>query len=902
MEEVNGSYFNYLKECYELDTKTINVSNFFAKKVESRVWIDGKDEVLNGSLPYLPIKDEDAHEIVENLSYYSKEKSLYSFAHFIVGRAHGNRVCAPVIFIPSEIIQEDGFSYAQLNQSQKFLNYNFLNTLKKEGSPPLEEMFDFLFKSPVIDFNVSARIADVLEEHFDDIDAEGIRFFPEFISEKKIKSKRPKQGFQAFAGMGLGLVRYSSKTLGIITELNELMNCDAYSGALTSVRSNVVIEDNEELKDTRVPSILSESQRKAIYNSLHYSKSIVVGPPGTGKSFTIANVAIDHILHEKSVLVVSKTDEAVDVVLEKLTDLGLGDAAMRPGKHTYAREMKKRIKLILMKSYRSGMETRTRAANAMSYDLAQAGKKLEKDFDEIIKKEFAWGERLYKIRNRKNLIAKLKSQYIKWKTKLGKPHWSISEDYYFNKEKLLSYHKKLAVFSYEEQLHRFLLMHRNHLSGFLKAISAYSLSKQELLFQTLDFSRLLRTFPIWLCKLSDLYEALPLQRDLFDLVIIDEASQVDLATVMPALQRAKKVMVVGDPNQLRHFSFVSRGQQEILKRKYNLGGLNPELLKYRDVSILDLCFEQSTSNDEVVFLDEHFRGNEELMAFSNKAFYGDQLKVIKSLPVHKYQSLWVDRCDGVRTEDGINEKEIDQVIARINAISKMASITNTKTSIGVLSPFRKQSERMVERIRTEIGSDTIKKHRIMIGTPYSFQGNERDEMIISWCVDEQTHPAAYRYLNSPEVFNVAVTRAKQRVMNIISFYPKSLSPDMLLADYLSVEQENGDIGEVAQEIHDQFLKEVCAWLDELSIEYICDYQVASIPMDILITAGKKTQAIDLIGFPGEFVDSIDLNQYMLLYRAGVSVFPLPYSYWHLHKDYAKEEFIKFHERRENNIK
>lgn len=204
---------------------------------------------------------------------------------------------------------------------------------------------------------------------------------------------------------------------------------------------------------------------------------------------------------------------------------------------------------------------------------------------------------------------------------------------------------------------------------------------------------------------------------------------------------------------------------------------------------------------------------------------------------------------------------------------------------------------MIERIRAEVGSDTIKKHRIMIGTPYSFQGNERDEMIISWCVDEQTHPAAYRYLNTPEVFNVAVTRAKQRVMNIISFDPKSLGPDMLLADYLSVEKENGDIGDLAKEIHDQFLKEVCNWLDELNIEYICDYQVASIPIDILITVGKKTQAIDLIGFPGEFVDSIDLNQYMLLYRAGVSVFPLPYSYWHLHKDYAKEEFMNFHERK-----
>jgi len=74
---------------------------------------------------------------------------------------------------------------------------------------------------------------------------------------------------------------------------------------------------------------------------------------------------------------------------------------------------------------------------------------------------------------------------------------------------------------------------------------------------------------------------------------------------------------------------------------------------------------------------------------------------------------------------------------------------------------------------------------------------------------------------------------------------------------------------------------------------LSDYEVASIPVDILITSSSKNIAIDLIGFPGEFVDSIDLTQYMLLQRAGVSVFPLPYSYWYLQNEFAKKEFIEF---------
>ncbi|MFK7786738.1 MAG: AAA domain-containing protein, partial [Crocinitomicaceae bacterium] len=176
---------------------------------------------------------------------------------------------------------------------------------------------------------------------------------------------------------------------------------------------------------------------------------------------------------------------------------------------------------------------------------------------------------------------------------------------------------------------------------------------------------------------------------------------------------------------------------------------------------------------------------------------------------------------------------------------------------------------------------------------YSFQGNERDVMIISWCVDEQTHPSALRYLDNPQIFNVAVTRAKRKVINLISFDPKFLKGDMLLKEYLSGNSELTTGVSESQEIHDQLMKEVTEWLTELGCEFIVDYEVASIPLDILVTSNKKSKAIDLIGFPGDFVDSIDLNQYMLLQRAGVSVFPLSYSHWYLHQEFAKKEFIEF---------
>jgi len=894
MEFSPASVFSYLRECYELDTKTINLSNFFSRKVENRLWVEGTDEVLSGNLPYLPILDEFADTLEENLEKYEKEKSLYGFAHFIVGYQNGTRVCAPLIFIPAEVVGSGDYRYVQLKQSQKFLNHNFLNTYKKEGAPDFGEIFDFLLQSDTIDFGITGRIASVLEKYFDGIQSDGLRLFPDLISEKRIKSRRPKEVLEVHSGFGIGVLRYSSKTLGISSELDALSETTLYSKALRSVVSNFV-KTNEESKDRiRVPAILSKEQQRALKNSLNYSKSVIVGPPGTGKSFTIANMAIDHVLRGKSVLIVSKTDEAVDVVFEKLDELGMRKALMRAGKSQYLKELKSRITHLLTQTNRPHLKVQLKEHEKQGDYFERDLSKLEKSFLDSMEAELKWGERLFKDRDRSGVVAKLRTKYIQWRTKVKTPKWKTTEQYYIRREQILLYYKELVTLSYDVQLDNFLLYSRSQLTGFLKAIRARTLRKQDEIFSELSFSQILKTFPIWLCKLSDLFEVLPLEKNLFDLLIIDEASQVDLASVMPALQRAKSVVVIGDQNQLRHFSFVSQNQQDSLVRKNSLSDTaKNDLLDYKGASILDVCFNQLVSNEQVVFLDEHFRGNRQLMAYSNKQFYADRLKVMKSLPIHDYQSLFIEQIVGERSPQGINEVEIDRVIDHVRKLNKSILTNEAVASIGILSPFRKQTERIRERIESELDPKILEEHRILVGTPYAFQGNERDIMLVSWAIDDSTHHSALRYINNPQVFNVAITRAKRKMINLVSFDPKLLPSNMMLKDYLSSCFEEISMNTSSQEIYDQFMQEVSEWLSEIGCEHECGYNVASIPVDILITSQKKYKAIDLVGYPGTFFDSIDLTEYMLLQRASVSVFPLPYTYWYFQKEYAQKEFMEF---------
>jgi hypothetical protein len=180
-----------------------------------------------------------------------------------------------------------------------------------------------------------------------------------------------------------------------------------------------------------------------------------------------------------------------------------------------------------------------------------------------------------------------------------------------------------------------------------------------------------------------------------------------------------------------------------------------------------------------------------------------------------------------------------------------------------------------------------------VGTPYAFQGNERDLMLVSWCIDNETHSSAIRYLNKAEVFNVAITRAKIKMLNFISFENDALPIDSLLRAYLEDAEDYIVKQQIGHKIADEFANEVGEVLRESGFSFQLGYNVASIPVDMLVTIGEKYKAIDFIGFPGKFYESIDLNQYLLLNRAGVSVFPFPYSYWYFDREHALKELHEF---------
>jgi len=216
---------------------------------------------------------------------------------------------------------------------------------------------------------------------------------------------------------------------------------------------------------------------------------------------------------------------------------------------------------------------------------------------------------------------------------------------------------------------------------------------------------------------------------------------------------------VGDPKQLRHVSFLS---QETLKQTANNYGLkhNKEILNYRTNSFLDYILNRITSQNNVHFLDEHYRSTPSIIKYSNERFYDGNLKIMSDFKINEATSdiKWI-QSNGEKTKKGVNLIEANQILEDIKLLIKKEQNlpANACSSIGILSPFRNQVNYLIEKIE-EFDLTQIKKHKIIVGTPYSFQGEERDMMFISFTIDNKTSTSVFQYLDREDVFNVSITR------------------------------------------------------------------------------------------------------------------------------------------------
>ena len=246
--------------------------------------------------------------------------------------------------------------------------------------------------------------------------------------------------------------------------------------------------------------------------------------------------------------------------------------------------------------------------------------------------------------------------------------------------------------------------------------------------------------------------------EIFDLLVIDEASQCDITSAIPLIFRAKRIVVIGDSLQLPYITSVKKHEQQFILEKLNLA---PNKYNYINDSLFEKAKTISNlSLFESAFLNQHYRCHPNIIGFSNQYFYlakaGHELKIETKASEFKYGEPgihWRHINGQIHNTRNVNMAEVQECIRLAQNLAK----THPEASIGIATPFKHQKEELVNAL-----NDLPLKHNIVCDVIHKFQGDEKDIIILSLVVTDNCKPSLPKFINefSPYLLNVAITRAQ----------------------------------------------------------------------------------------------------------------------------------------------
>jgi very-short-patch-repair endonuclease len=252
----------------------------------------------------------------------------------------------------------------------------------------------------------------------------------------------------------------------------------------------------------------------------------------------------------------------------------------------------------------------------------------------------------------------------------------------------------------------------------------------------------------------------------FDLLVVDEASQCDIASVLPLLYRAKRTVIIGDPKQLRHISAVPRAKDADLQTKYGLVE-NRAAWMYSVNSLYDLAAGVAHA-EQIINLRDHHRSHADIIEFSNRTFYERRLRVATRYAQLKQPAKgtpgvqWLDVKGRVTRPGGSGAVNQPEARAVVDALEDLLITRRYEGSVGVVTPFRAQVQCIRDLMAARpVLSDVASRSELLIETVHRFQGDERDVMFFSPVVSDGITTGALGFLRANgNLFNVAITRAR----------------------------------------------------------------------------------------------------------------------------------------------
>ena len=275
----------------------------------------------------------------------------------------------------------------------------------------------------------------------------------------------------------------------------------------------------------------------------------------------------------------------------------------------------------------------------------------------------------------------------------------------------------------------------------------------------------------WACTALSMQRSFRLERGLFDLVIIDEASQCSLATALPLAYRAKRLAVIGDPNQLTPVITLSDVllQKMAASERFDDDDLARRGAHYKEGSAY-FAFAHVLEGDsqQPIVLDEHYRCHPHIARWFNHEFYQGALTVLTDvarMPRSQRSIGWIDVSgEAARgpAASWTNVAEAERAVQEITALLRAGC-----RSVGVVTPFAAQAALINRLARHDehLGAERLAASDFGCGTAHRFQGGERDAIVVSAVLTPGIPGRTAAWVERERfLINVAVSRARQSLV------------------------------------------------------------------------------------------------------------------------------------------
>ena len=553
------------------------------------------------------------------------------------------------------------------------------------------------------------------------------------------------------------------------------------------------------------------SQYKAVKGAMENQISVIQGPPGTGKTQTILNIIANILMQGKTVQVVSNNNTAIDNVYEKLSsedcklDFIVAALGKSENKKSFVENQRETypdfsdwkidkdsftaLEIIKEKSIElKNVFDKEEKAALLKQELAQIDIEL-KHFNNYLKET---NVTVYKMPLRKNinsidlmrlwqrcqdLADKNKKINFFFKIKALFKCGILKWDFYKQdiSEIITSFQKyfydckRREICNELDEISKFLSKKNSNLIDDMcndsmkllknKLAIKYAKRDKRQVFTEQDLWKnsdcVLEEYPVILSTTFSSRNSLN-SNVIYDYIIMDEASQVDLATGALALSCAKNAIIVGDIKQLPNVLPLDvEKKANFIYDSFNLN----EGYRYNNSFLQSVL--KVIPDVESTLLKEHYRCHPKIINFCNQKFYNGELVIMTKDNGEKDVLTVVKTVEGNHSRGHYSQRQIDVIKNEV-----IPKYSDDKKQIGIITPYKDQ----VNALKKEFSD-------VDVATVHKFQGREKDTIVISTVDDEITD-----FVDDPYLLNVAVSRAKKKLVLVVS--GNEQSPERNISDLI----------------------------------------------------------------------------------------------------------------------